>query len=657
MAEPLKVILKTFAEPGGMGFGSPTITMTADVTDAVKNIDIDPTCFIDEDTLLVSERKCSITLINRYNIYKTIKDKLTDIEEDITTTEYNYNNLQELDGESGSRYVKFIYPYIRCNHSKYTTSLIATSEFYYPVIYKEPTDGRRISYIPILEFDENNNLEDRYINYDNAYKKERPKYHNLLIEVYFYDILQYVGIALINTLKFNIKTNEISIDFTDPIGVMIDCLNKINSFPNFYQGIVNTGLAMDFLYDLPRRTIEMFYHRLKNLFNFRKFLGRITANYRLFATCKYGSHFAHTFYDFIVYDEDTEIFNSEDPIGGHGANRDPRNSNRHPNEGFSNYWQYKKYIYYKVCKDGSENEPEIHIIFFEIYRKRSGSNWTNDYAYIITRIRIILGNTNAPYFMKDSYGKGNGFFATWDIFFNAVITNTLATAGGTWIKATMDENWDTGSYPTNITSTLYYAPIPDTGYYIHTNTLTYNQNLYNAYNDEGFNEQLSLLDAFKLHLLSRVDTVYSKGYDIIRKPFKNSTAGSGYYDFGINGRYVKELTIEPTYYEKPDLSAIEMIANWEGKKRAPGLTTLVNLKDWTYELMETFPSGNAQKVKVTFIIGDNTYSDLELGNKVKISPLYNCFPDEPDTNELYFIVTSIKWNIMELELEGFRVAS
>ena len=478
-----------------------------------------------------------------------------------------------------------------------------------------------------------------------------------MIEVYFYDSLQYVGIALINTLKFNIKTNEISIDFTDPIGVMIDCLNKINSFPNFYQGIVNTGLAMDFLYDLPRRTIEMFYHRLKNLFNFRKFLGRITANYRLFATCKYGSNFDHTFYDFNVYDGDTEIFNSEDPIGGHGANRDPRNSNRHPNEGFSNYWQYKKYIYYKVCKDGSENEPEIHIIFFEIYRKRSGSNWTNDYAYIITRIRIILGNTNAPYFMKDSYGKGNGFFATWDIFFNAVITNTLATAGGTWIKATMDENWDTGSYPTNITSTLYYAPIPDTGYYIHTNTLTYNQNLYNAYNDEGFNEQLSLLDAFKLHLLSRVDTVYSKGYDIIRKPFKNSTAGSGYYDFGINGRYVKELTIEPTYYEKPDLSAIEMIANWKGKKRAPGLTTLVNLKDWTYELMETVPSGNAQKVKVTIILHDDTYSNLELGNKVKIRPLYNCFPDEPDTNELYFIVTSIKWNIMELELEGFRVAS
>ena len=98
MAEPLKVILKTFAEPGGMGFGSPTITMTADVTAAVKNIDIDPTCFIDEDTLLVSERKCSITLINRYNIYKTIKDMLTDIEEDITTTEYNYNNSQELDG-------------------------------------------------------------------------------------------------------------------------------------------------------------------------------------------------------------------------------------------------------------------------------------------------------------------------------------------------------------------------------------------------------------------------------------------------------------------------------------------------------------------------------------------------------------------------------
>jgi len=418
MAEPLKVILKTFAEPGGMGFGSPTITMTADVTAAVKNIDIDPTCFIDEDTLLVSERKCSITLINRYNIYKTIKDMLTDIEEDITTTEYNYNNFQELDGESGSRYVKFIYPYIRCNHSKYTTSLIATSEFYYPVIYKEPTDGRRISYIPILEFDENNNLEDRYINYDNAYKKERPKYHNLLIEVYFYDSLQYVGIALINTLKFNIKTNEISIDFTDPIGVMIDCLNKINSFPNFYQGIVNTGLAMDFLYDLPRRTIEMFYHRLKNLFNFRKFLGRITANYRLFATCKYGSNFDHTFYDFNVYDENTEIFNSEDPIGGHGANRDPRNSNRHPNVGFSDYWQYKKYIYYKVCKDGSENEPEIHIIFFEIYRKRSGSNWTNDYAYIITRIRIILGNTNAPYFMEDSYGNGSGFFATWYIFFN-----------------------------------------------------------------------------------------------------------------------------------------------------------------------------------------------------------------------------------------------
>jgi len=468
--------------------------------------------------------------------------------------------------------------------------------------------------------------------------------------------LQYVGIALINTLKFNIKTNEISIDFTDPIGVMIDCLNKINSFPNFYQGIVNTGLAMDFLYDLPRRTIEMFYHRLKNLFNFRKFLGRITANYRLFATCKYGSTFDHTFYDFNVYDEDTEIFKSEDTIGGHGANRDPRNSNRHPNGGFSDYWQYKKYIYYKVCKDGSENEPEIHIIFFEIYRKRSGSNWTNDYAYIITRIRIILGNTNAPYFMKDSYGNGNGFFATWDIFFNAVITNTLATAGGTWIKATMDENWDTGSYPTNITSTLYYAPIPDTGY-IHTNTLTYNQNLYNAYNDEGFNEQLSLLDAFKLHLLSRVDTVYSKGYDIIRKPFKRSLAGSGSADFTINGRYVKELAIEPTYYEKPDLSAIEMIANWEGKKRAPGLTTLVNLKDWTYELMETVPSGNAQKVKVTIILHDDTYSNLELGNKVKIRPLYNCFPDEPDTNELYFIVTSIKWNIMELELEGFRVAS
>jgi len=100
-----------------------------------------------------------------------------------------------------------------------------------------------------------------------------------------------------------------------------------------------------------------------------------------------------------------------------------------------------------------------------------------------------------------------------------------------------------------------------------------------------------------------------------------------------------------------------MIANWEGKKRAPGLTTLVNLKDWTYELMETVPSGNAQKVKVTFIIGDNTYSNLELGNKVKIRPLYSCFPDEPDTDDLYFIVTSIKWNIMELELEGFRVSS
>lgn len=71
--------------------------------------------------------------------------------------------------------------------------------------------------------------------------------------------------------------------------------------------------------------------------------------------------------------------------------------------------------------------------------------------------------------------------------------------------------------------------------------------------------------------------------------------------------------------------------------------------------METVPSGNAQKVNVTIILHDDTYSNLELGNKVKIRPLYYCLPDEPTTNELYFIVTSIKWSLNELTLEGFRI--
>jgi len=657
MADPLKVIIKFFAEPGDpFGFGSPSITKSYDITAAVKNIDIDPTCFIDEDTLLVSERKCSLTLINRYNIYKGIKQYLTDVAEDIIISPTDVSGSTVLDNQivnpDSDRVVNFIYPHIYCKHNSYADSDLGSSYLAYPVIYHPPTEesGYYHSFIPILEHD-----EDRYNDYDNAYRKERPKYHNLLIEVYFYDSLQYVGIALINTLKFNIKSNEISIEFTDPIGVMIDCLNKMNSFPNFYQGVNRTGLLMSFLDDLPRRTIEMFYHRLRNLFNFKKFLNRPDNSWHIQAVCSYGSNYDKTYYDFKIFTSGEWEYNTNYWSGTsyeHGVKSHQRISNEHPT--IPNYYQFKKFVYYKIIKDGTENEPEVHLLFFEFYRKRIESGWTNNYAFYVTRIRIIFSNYDLPYFLENVLnGSSTG---TWTTVKNNIITDTLNITGGDWVDALTPEDWDTGTYPSPITSFNYIVNIPYSGYFaIHP--LQYDINHYNAYVEEGFNEQLSLLDAFKLHLLSRVDTVYSKGYDIVRKPFKNSTAGSGYCDFGINGRYVKELTIEPTYYEKPDLSAIEMIANWERKHRTSESTDLVNLKDWTYELMETVPSGNAQKVKVTIILHDDTYSNLELGNKVKIRPLYNCFPDEPDTNELYFIVTSIKWNIMELELEGFRVAS
>ncbi len=103
------------------------------------------------------------------------------------------------------------------------------------------------------------------------------------------------------------------------------------------------------------------------------------------------------------------------------------------------------------------------------------------------------------------------------------------------------------------------------------------QNLFYAFNgenDEGFNSQISILDAYKLHLLSKVETIYSRGYDIIRKPFKKSTTTN----FTVNGRYIKELTIEPYYYEKPDLSVIENITKWEGKTKDE-LHTELNLMD------------------------------------------------------------------------------
>lgn len=639
MANPMQVKLVIFDTTHTRLLGKTDIIASFDATRAVKTIDIDPIKFIDEDTLMVSERKCTITFGNIYNSYKYVKDRLNTVEEDTLSVPYNIFGGVEYDIVNTTRMINFLVPFTLLRDRDLYDDL-GQNIFTYPVYYLTSDD---ISYIPFVD-----EGEDKYNKYDEYYQVERGKYHNILVEVYFYDKLQYVGVALINTLKFNIKSQEWSLEFTDAIGIMITCLDKLGSLPSLYQGVDYSGLFLKHLYDIPKLTIESMYYDFMDIFNYKGFYTYYGSSLTLTVRCTYGSNHTYTYYDFKLEDTQSQIVINTIP-NNNGYKRLQRTNNT-PFPG-ANTYQYEKYIYYKVCKDSQNNNiAEIDVLFFEVYRGRTGSEWNSNYHIVRTALQIVFGLKDCIYY-RGRQSVESSSYSSYYTLLSLAITKYMNDIGGTWINSGISADWDTGVYPGAIASYNYG--------FTATNPITFGtsptpsqemQNLFTAYNDEGFNSQISILDAYKLHLLSKVETIYSRGYDIIRKPFKKSTTTN----FTVNGRYIKELTIEPYYYEKPDLSVIENITNWEGKTKDE-LHTRVNLKDWTASLMETIPPGQTEKITVAIILKDTYYNDIEIGNKIRIYPLYYCLPDEPTTNELYFIVTSIKWSLNELTLEGFRI--
>ena len=650
MANPMQVKLVIFDTTHTRLLGKTDIIASFDATRAVKTIDIDPIKFIDEDTLMVSERKCTITFGNIYNSYKYVKDRLDTIEELIATVHKNFNSYYwdnygiDYDDINNTRIINYIKPVIKLKDDTLYSDL-ALHILAYPVYY---LTSNSIGYIPIINED-----EDKYNRYDEVYKKERGKYHNILVEVYFYDKLQYVGVALVNTLKFNIKSQEWSLEFTDAIGVMITCLDKLGSLPSLYQDVDYSGLFLKHLYDIPKITIEMMYPTLRDIFNYKGFYTYYGSSITLTVKCTYGVNHSSLgcLYDFKLEDSNGAIAINTLP-SNNGYRLAPRVDNT-DGGGFP-FYQYEKYIHYRVRKDNQNNNiAEIDVLFTEIYRERNDSSgqWLNNYHILRTSLQIVFGLSSCIYYCGNRNMDTIWGYDDYVDVLDVVLFEYMNKIGGSWINSGISADWDTGVYPGAIASYNYG--------FTATNPITFGtsptpsqemQNLFTAYNDEGFNSQISILDAYKLHLLSKVETIYSRGYDIIRKPFKKSTTTN----FTVNGRYIKELTIEPYYYEKPDLSVIENITNWEGKTKDE-LHTRVNLKDWTASLMETIPPGQTEKITVAIILKDTYYNDIEIGNKIRIYPLYYCLPDEPTTNELYFIVTSIKWSLNELTLEGFRL--
>ena len=98
-----------YNESQGFGFYD---TYDIDITERIIDFDVDAIKFVDEETLLINERKASISILNYNDTINEYKAPLIEQTETIETGEYDLVNNPEDENDFSDRLIKFVVPFI-----------------------------------------------------------------------------------------------------------------------------------------------------------------------------------------------------------------------------------------------------------------------------------------------------------------------------------------------------------------------------------------------------------------------------------------------------------------------------------------------------------------------------------------------------------------
>jgi len=604
-----------YNESQGFGFYD---TYDIDITEKIIDFDVDAIKFVDEETLLINERKASISILNYNDTINEYKAPLIEQTETIETGEYDLVNNPEDENDFSDRLIKFVVPFIDevldiNTHQNYLGRRRVFPASYNPGenetdFYTPPS----ISLIPVRNHD-----EEEYNSYGESYVIEKPYFLNIILEVKDKSSnIIYTGLAEIESYSYDPSTLKTSISFTDTIGIMIKCLDSWKNLPTFFQNVFNSGLTLNDSYDIAQKTVNAMYPQLSGIFYFPYYTsgcGRYLINMQM----RCGMHHEHTEYRVWLYD----IINGGNPINLPTFYREGRErpyilSNSNITGNIEEFWQDEYNIYIT-----STESAEFAIDFVEKFKFNTECivNVIKFHISILESSLITLEVTENTFNMLDSdyeSWRDGIYYPNW--------TNLLFENG--W------ENFHFNGYiPWE--SYIYGGEMEVNNIEIQFGEI--DENLFNIIslcNDEGFNTNPDVLSVFKMLLFSRIIVPYTDGYSISFTRFQYPETPNNTLD----GYYITKISINDSYYETPDLKDFEQITDWDRKK----------IKQKIKDKMNIIESSLIKKYTINISSAINKI--YKLGDKIHI---YNV--DDINTDGIDIIVTSIQYSRDDIKVEGY----
>lgn len=604
-----------YNESQGFGFYD---TYDIDITEKVIDFDVDAIKFVDEETLLINERKASISILSYNDTINEYKAPLIEQTETMETGELDLVNNPENDNDFSDRLIKFVVPFIdevldSNAHQNYLERRRVFPASYNPgeneEDFKVPPS---ISLIPVRNHD-----EEEYNSYGESYVIEKPYFLNIILEVKDKSSnIIYTGLAEIESYSYDPSTLKTSISFTDIIGIMIKCLDSWKNLPTFFQNVFNSGLTLNDSYDIAQKTVISMYPQLSGIFYFPYYTS-VYGRYLINMQMRCGMNHNYTEYKVWLYD----IINGNNLINLPTFYREGRErpyilSNSDITGNIEKFWQDEYNIYISSTESAEfaidfvekfkfNTECIVNVIEFHI-------SITESYLITSEATGYTLNMLDSDY---ESWRDGK-YYPNW--------TNLLFENG--WENLHFNEKIVWGSY-------TYGGEMAVNNIEIQFGEIDENlDNIRSLCNDEGFNVNPDVLSVFKMLLFSRIIVPYTDGYSISFTRFQYPEIPNNTLD----GYYITKISINDSYYETPELKDFEQITDWDRKKIKQKIKDKMNIIDSS--LIKKYTINISSAINKIFKLGDRIH-------------IYNI--DDINTYGIDIIVTSIQYSRDDIKVEGY----